>query len=291
LEGGRGGGGGSRGFGVDELARRLGLDAGRLSACPVRYRAFEIPKRSGGLRRIDAPEDELKQVQIAILRRLLARLRVHPSAIGFERGHSIVSNATFHARQAVIIRMDLCEFFHSTRAARIESYFAAIGWNAEASRLLTRLVTHEGSLPQGAPTSPRLSNLVNCRMDARLSAAADRSRARYSRYADDLTFSLEADDGRAVQTLIRSAGLIAAAEGYRLHRRRKLHVRRRHQRQLVTGLVVNHVVQLPRETRRRLRAVEHRIRTGGEASLSPAQLAGWNALQHMIDAQRNPETR
>jgi len=66
-----------------------------------------------------------------------------------------------------------------------------------------------------------------------------------------------------------------------------LHIRRRHQRQLVAGLVVNDGVGLPRETRRRLRAVKHRLATDGRASLTEGQLAGWKALQHMIETQRN----
>jgi RNA-directed DNA polymerase len=81
---------------------------------------------------------------------------------------------------------------------------------------------------------------------------------------------------------------IAAAEGYRLHGRKKLNVRRRHQQQRVTGLVVNERVNLPRPTRRWLRAVEHRIRTGKPATLTPEQLAGWRALQQMIAAQGGP---
>jgi hypothetical protein len=109
--------------------------------------------------------------------------------------------------------------------------------------------------------------------------------ANYSRYADDITLSFAVDDRKRIQYLIRFARRAAGDKGYRV-RRKKLHIRRRHQQQRVTGLVVNARVQLPRATRRWLRAVEHHLRTGRQATLTPAQLAGWRALQQMIATQR-----
>src|SRR5262249_31741579 len=148
-------------YGVPELARRLGMTEDEVRAVKLAYREFTIPKRGDGLRRIRAPEPPLKQIQRRILRRLLGRLRCHPAAMGFERGRSIVTNALPHRGNAVVLRMDLNEFFESTTAERVQTYFAEIGWDEEASRLLTDLCTNNGALPQGAPTSPKLSNLVN----------------------------------------------------------------------------------------------------------------------------------
>src|SRR5262245_22800337 len=295
-----------RGHGVAELARRLGLAEEELRAVEPVYRLFTLPKRSGGTRQILAPDDRLKEVQRRILRRLLRRLRCHPAAAGFERGWSIVTNALPHAGKPVVVRLDLKNFFPSTRAHRVRKYFRKIGWNREAAWLLARLCTHQGGLPQGAPTSPRLSNLVNCRLDARLAGLAaysgprhyrnprtgERIRATenrigvtYTRYADDLTFSFDADDAKAIHDLIWRVRRIVAQEGYELHLRKKFQIRRRHQRQVVTGLVVNDRVDLPRTTRRWLRAVEHRLARSGRATLTPAQLAGWRSLQQMIAAQ------
>jgi RNA-directed DNA polymerase len=107
----------------------------------------------------------------------------------------------------------------------------------------------------------------------------------YTRYADDFTFSLQQDDRAAIHKLIRDTKRIVADSGYELHQGRKLRIRRRHQRQLVTGLVVNSAVNLPRRLRHRLRAVEHHLATGRPATLTPAQLAGWHALRRMITAQ------
>lgn len=290
-------------FCIDDLATRLGMQVSSLRLVRTSYNTFNLPKRSGGTRTICAPNDELKRIQRHILRRLLRRLRAHPCAMGFERGRSIADNARTHANANVVIRMDLKDFFGSTPAARVHSYFRFIGYDAESADLLTKLCTHNGSLPQGAPTSPRLSNLVNYRLDARLAALAASRGMAYTRYADDITFSFREQEATASvrqnpktlqryknkaprpNDIIVAAKSILADEGYRLHTRKKLRIARRHQRQLVTGLVVNHTPNLPRTTRRRLRAIEHHLRTGRSATLSQQQLEGWKALQSMIVGQ------
>jgi hypothetical protein len=140
-------------------------------------------------------------------------------------------------------------------------------------------------LPQGAPTSPILSNLVNYGMDARLAGLAKRSGAIYSRYADDIIFSFEKDDRRFIRGVVRRVRRILFANGYIMHGRPKLKWMRRHQPQTVTGLVVNEKVQLPRRIRRWLRAVEHHMKTGRPATLTSQELAGWKAYQQMIERQ------
>jgi len=303
------------GWDIAELARRLGMSSDELLAVKPVYRSFTIPKRKGGQRKIAAPVAMLKHLQKRILHRLLSRLKVHPSVRGFERGQSIVTHARSHANSAVVLHMDIKDFFPSTSAKRVEAYFLAIGWEKGAAAFLTKLCTHEDALPQGAPTSPRLSNLVNHKMDARLAAVAAwlqktaqsfrtpldtpqgaahaalpgaRPAVHYTRYADDLTFSFEADNRAGVQSAIRLTKKILADEGYELHQSKKLRIMRRSDRQLVTGLVVNDGVRLPREVRRRLRAVRHHVKTGKPATLTPVQLAGWESLQKMVAAQANP---
>jgi hypothetical protein len=288
---------------VADLARRLGMEEEKLRQVEPAYQEFLISKRSGGTRTILAPAPPLKAVQRCVLRRLLRRLKCHPAVHGFERGRSIVTNALPHAFHAVLVRMDLKDFFQSTSEDRVRAYFFKIGWNEEATALLLRICTHRGGLPQGAPTSPRLSNLVNARMDARLAAMAtqavtwpglprgdrsnvpDECRAVYTRYADDLTFSFPIADPETIHRVIWFAKETVRAEGYELHMKRKLHIRRAHDRQLVTGLVVNEGVNLPRQVRRRLRAIEHHLRIERPITLSPAQLAGWRAFQAMVARQ------
>lgn len=276
-----------KGHTVEELARRLGMAPDALAAVRPSYTAFHIPKRSGGQRTIHAPSPELKLVQRLVLRRVLGRLRAHAHAVGFERGHSIVTNAKCHVGQPVVAKLDIVDFFANTSAKRIEEYFRFIGWNREAAGLLTELCTHEGGLPQGAPTSPRLSNLVNHGLDAGLAKLAEQSGAMYTRYADDITFSFQRDDRVSNRMLLTLTRQILRDYGYRLHIGRKRRIMRRHQRQEVTGLVVNQKVQLPRCTRRWLRAVKHRIETGADPTLTPGQVRGWLALEHMIATQRD----
>ncbi|HSB09684.1 MAG TPA: reverse transcriptase family protein [Blastocatellia bacterium] len=274
-----------QGLGVDELARRLGLSEDALRNLEISYHQFGTSKRSGGTRIISSPNRELKSIQRRILHRVLKRVPVHPAAVGFERGRSIVTNALPHCGKAIVLKMDVKDFFGSTGAHRVRELFERLGWNRKAAGLLTGLCTYEGALPQGAPTSPRLSNLVNARMDARLAAVTRKLGAAYTRYADDLTFSFAEDRRRECNQMIRISKLVLRDFGYQIHTRKKLQVRRRHQQQIVTGLVVNAAVRLPRHTRRWLRAVEHRQATARPGTLTPAQLEGWRSFQAMVSRQ------
>lgn len=274
---------------IADLAAWLDVPRKELRATPRRYRRFEIRKRSGGMRVIFAPNDRLKAVQRRIHRRLLRKLPVHDAATGFRRGKNIVDNARPHAGRAVVIKLDIIEFFPSTQPARVYGLFNRCGWGRGASRLLTALCTHDDGLPQGAPTSPPLSNLVNFGLDVQLTELAEMFDARYTRYADDMTFSLPADDRFDEKDLLWNARGILRRRGYTVHHRRKLSIRRRHQRQEVTGLVVNERPNLSRETRRRLRAVRHRVATGRTATMTRRQLQGWQSLEQMITSANGDE--
>jgi RNA-directed DNA polymerase len=275
------------GWGLDlaELAERLGVAVNDLRTVEPSYREVHIPKKRGGQRRLLIPAPELKALQRRVLHRLLKKLRAHPAAHGFEPGSSIVTNALRHEGQRVVIKIDLVDFFPSTSAKRLDAYFRRIGWNAEAAAKLTQICTAEGNLPQGAPSSPRLSNLVNYLMDASIARFVAGRKGMYTRYADDITVSFPKDYPRRIRGVIQRVRRIVKKFGYRIHLRGKLQILRPHQQQRVTGLVVNHRVQLPRKLRRWLRAVEHRMKTRGVSTLSANQLAGWRALQAMIKKQ------
>jgi retron-type reverse transcriptase len=267
---------------VRRLARTLGMTVHELTIFQPIYREVFIPKRRGGKRRLLIPDEPTKSLQRRILRRLLTGLHSHWAACGFETCRSIVHAAQPHSGQAVVIKIDIRHFFPSTAAHRVEAYFRRIGWSGEAAALLTRLTTTEGGLPQGAPTSPRLSNLINYYLDVQLGNLAARRSGEYTRYADDITISYPKDYPRHVRGTIQQARRILKSKGYQIHHR-KLRILRQHQRQTVTGLVVNDGVNLPRKTRRWLRAVEHRHRNRHrEPTLSVSQLQGWRALAAMI---------
>ena len=269
------------------------------------YSRFTIPKRRGGTRQIEAPGEKLKALQRRILQRLLNPLPLPPAATGFVPGRSIVDNARPHAGQAVVVNLDLANFFPGITQQRVETVFRGLGWNADASAILGRICTSEGRLPQGAPTSPALSNLVCRRLDWRLAALAHKCRGQYTLYADDITLSLPGlgsnrrlrprprgakplarpprGPSRRILTLIRA---IIEEEGFQIQMKKRVRVQRAHQRQTATGLVVNQRVNLPRATRRLMRAMQHRRRLSTLDAAGLARLRGLEGLQAMVDKQR-----
>lgn len=274
------------------LHKHGNVPTGRLAAClevtkselrqiPVHYRTFVTKKRTKGHRRISIPNPALKRIQRRIHARFLRRCRCHQAVHGFVTGRSIVSNASVHVGRSVVMRIDIKEFFPSTSKSRVHNYFLGSGWDAEAANLLCKLCTLDDGLPQGAPTSPSLSNLVNYRMDARIEGLCKKHNVAYTRYADDVTLSLPADNADLISTLLLHVGLIFRDCGYAPNVW-KTRVMRRHQQQNVTGLVVNDFVQLPRKTRRWLRAVKHHMDTDRCATIERSQYEGWAALQKMI---------
>ncbi|MEZ6123123.1 MAG: reverse transcriptase family protein [Planctomycetaceae bacterium] len=269
-----------------ELCRRLQLPLETLQQHAPVYQTVLIPKAAGGHRRLEIPDEATRKLQRTILRRLLGSLSAHPCACGFERDTSIVDAAVPHVGRAAVVKMDIRRFFESTTSERVFSWFQSIGWDSEAATLLVTLTTCDGHLPQGAPTSPRLSNLVNAKLDETLLSLARRHRGVYTRYADDITMSFPFHRGRRLRGIAQAVRRQLRHYGYAMHGGAKLRFRRRHERQQVLGLVVNSRVNLPREMRRKLRSVRHHLETGRPATMTPQQLQGWEALQLMIATQR-----
>jgi RNA-directed DNA polymerase len=259
------------------LATRLGATPRDIARVDRSYRVIWLAKPRGGRRRVLVPNDELKTLQRRVNARILSRLRAHPAVHSYRHDSSHVAHAAVHVRSDVIVKFDLQRFFDSVKADRAEEYFRKIGYTSRAARCLVELTFAGGRLPQGAPTSPALSNVLNYRMDARLDAVAALQGARYSRYSDDLVFSwpmLDVPNADVnIGWLFRTVGQIVASEGYLLNRS-KTKVMRRGTRQIVGGIVVNERPALPREVRRRLRAMSHYRNLGRELSISPESLDG-----------------
>ena len=157
------------------------------------YRPAVVPKPNGGERRLLVPSPDLKMLQRRLLDGHLGKLLVHWAATAFRRYSSAVLNAKQHAGNQFVATVDLRDFFASTRAARINAYFRQQGWRGQELATLMRLCVFRGGLPQGAPTSPCLSNLVNFPLDDRLVKLCRHSGATYTRYGDDMTFSWAAE--------------------------------------------------------------------------------------------------
>ncbi len=269
-----------------DLAAQMGITLSSLrwltyhrrGATVVHYHRFEISKKTGGVRCISAPKAALARAQRWVLDSILARLEVEPQAHGFVPGRSIVSNATPHAAKAVVVNLDVKEFFPSVTFRRVKGLFQALGYSEHVATVLALLCTEpprvqaevdgkvyyvalgQRVLPQGACTSPALTNALCRRLDRRLSALAARHGYAYTRYADDLTFS--GDNGRAVGRLLRSVRSIVQAEGFTEHPR-KTRVMRRANRQEVTGVTVNARPKVSRKEVRLLRAILHNAARDG----------------------------
>ena len=240
------------------------------------YHHYELPKKSGGSRTVSVPNPILKRAQKAILLRLLDGLDAHPAAHGFVKGRSIGSNAAVHVNCSVVSNCDIASCFPSVKWSLVLGSLRRdfeTTLSPAAISLLVDICTMKGGLPIGAPTSPALLNRVLLKTDHILSTAASKRKCHYSRYADDMTFS---GDDNAVALLgvakrtLSQIGLVLDAK--------KTNIYRRGRRQIVTGLVVNDRVSVPRRLRRRMRAAVHAVEQGKAPT--------WHGQEESISALR-----
>ncbi len=277
------------------------------------YRRWHIPKRTGGQRLISAPKPILMGAQKWIALNISERLPVHGAAHGFVRGRSTKTNAEAHAGGKTIIKFDLSDFYPTITTGRVKGLFRKAGYGEQTALLLALLCTEspreemmlrgrkhfvatgDRSLPQGAPTSPSITNALCLRLDARLAGLARTLGLTYTRYADDLTFSSDKDKA-PVGRLSKAVARICTDEGFRVHPY-KTRVMRSGRRQKVTGLVVNALeksspdgaptARVPRKLVRELRAAIHNRENGrpgrGE---SLDVLRGWAAYVYMCDPKK-----
>lgn len=269
------------------------------------YVTFAIPKRSGGERLIMAPKRRLKALQRRLNTLLCAKLPTSEHAHGFRNGRSVRSNAQPHVGKRVLLQLDIREFFPSIHFGRVRGLLLALGYAYPVASVLAALMTEaprqpvavgdtvyfppvgSRACPQGAPTSPQLSNALLLKMDRRLAGLARRRGFDYTRYADDLTFSGE--DIAGAHALRILACRIVEEEGFTINGE-KTRIVRDGSRQLVTGVVVNDVLGLSRQSRRRLRAAIHRCAkqqaTGTADPATLARLEGELAYLFMLNPQQ-----
>ena len=255
------------------------------------YQHFAMQKKSGGTRLISAPMPRLKRLQYWVLDNILQALELTEQAHGFVTGRSIVSNAQPHLAQKVVINMDLKDFFPTVTYPRIKGTFAQLGYNNEVASLLallcseadTQTVEMDGQryylnstsrrLPQGAPTSPALSNVICRTLDKRLQGLATKHGFAYTRYADDLTFS--GTDTAAVPALLYGAKATVTAEGFNVHPD-KTRIMKQGSKQEVTGIVVNQHLSVDNKKLKQFRALLFQIDKDGYGDKSWGN--GYNIL-------------
>jgi RNA-directed DNA polymerase len=271
-----------------DLARAMGITIPQLrwlafhneAATRTHYITFVVPKRNGGERRLAAPHRRLRVCQEWILSHILEKVPLHDAAHGFVTGRSTRTNAEKHVGRDIVLNTDLSDFFPTITFGRVKGAFRSLGYSPAVATILALLCTESprrkvelrgttyqvatGSraLPQGACTSPALSNLVGRRLDKRLTGIASKIGWTYTRYADDLTFSASGEAAGKIGYLLARIRHITQDEGFVVHEK-KTRVQRQSTQQSVTGVVVNRRTGVPRRLARRIRAILHRAQREG----------------------------
>ena len=237
-------------FDLSHLCLLLGVN--REYLCSVinapehHYRHFSIKKRSGGLREITTPHYSLKKIQRWILDNILANVKVHRCAHGFRPNKSIITNVKIHVDQNDLLKIDLKDFFPSIGKNMVVSVFQELGYTKDIAYYLASICCYEGALPQGAPTSPALCNIVSRSMDNRLYKLARKFEFKYTRYADDIGFSgnhIEPVFIGYVNKIINECGFHTNEKKQRLYHSKG--------NKILTGISLsNGEMRLPRKTRR-----------------------------------------
>lgn len=223
------------------------------------YKTYYVSKRNGGKRRIDSPDEFLKKIQKWILEDILYRIPCSNYAKAYVPERSVKDNAKFHRGQKLVLTLDVKDFFPSITENHVFNVFnQSCGYEPSVAVVFTKLCTYNGVLPQGAPTSAYLSNLVMKEFDEALGAYCGTHSIRFTRYADDMTFSGDFDIAALlyfVDQQLKLVGLTRHPE--------KLKVMRQHDCQKTTGIVVNTTQQVPRKYRMKIRQEVHYIKKYG----------------------------
>lgn len=241
------------------------------------YEQVQIPKKGGGSRTLFVPDNLLKKVQKNILRHILDGRSLPYSASAYHKGASTVSGAAVHTAKPLVLKLDIEDFFGSiTFPMVLKSAFPSQYFPPSVGVLLTSLCCRRDCLPQGAPTSPAISNLVMRPFDEYMECWCGERGITYTRYCDDMTFSGDFDPEpvkRKVYGYLRAMGFEP--------NKKKTRALCQGKRQVVTGIVVNQKTQVPLHYRRALRQELYYCRKFGVEE----HLKRTGALQEYPDGQ------
>lgn len=238
------------------------------------YSHFLIPKRSGGFRKIDAPNARLLFLQRKILEVFVKMYKPRYPVHGFVKHRSAITNAQEHLKRKHILNIDLKDFFPSISQNRVSGLLSALGIPLEVRSALLAICCVDDRIPQGSPTSPIISNMISLRLDRRLMSFCKTRRIRFSRYADDLTFSLYSSPHQLFETGVPSPGRLKSAQiskelnsiifenGFAPNEN-KIWYSGPSSRKEVTGLIVSDFVNVPRRFVRTVRAIIFDIEKNG----------------------------
>lgn len=255
----------------DDIARLLEVTTSQLNfhlyVLPPqkRYKVFEVAKKSGGVRQILAPVSPLKIIQKKLKQVLESVYQPKPSVHGFISERSIVTNARLHKKRRYVLNIDLKDFFPSIHFGRVRGMFMGNPYhlNSQVATVLAQVCCYNAMLPQGAPTSPIISNMICARLDAKLQQLAKQHQCIYSRYADDITFSTNRSKFPSALAYLSELGQVELGDelssiiednGFQINPK-KTRLQVRQQRQEVTGLIVNRYPNVQRRWIKQIRAI------------------------------------
>lgn len=247
---------------VYDLAALLNYDVAilRIITTNIRlyYDKYYIEKSNGKLREISAPHATLLEIQQWILINILEKCQISSYAKAYKKGTRLTSNAKYHCNQPTVVTMDILDFFPSVKQDDVFSIFSQMGYCPEVCLMLSKLCCLNNALPQGAPTSPYLSNLRLFGFDFEVAQYIRKRSLHYTRYADDITISGKMDPHHVIHDI---SGLLYK-HGFTLNKE-KTRIANRNARQEVTGIIVNSYMQISRERRMKIRQHLYYIRKFG----------------------------
>ena len=242
------------------------------------YRDFEILKKNGKKRKISEPLPSLKEIQLWVLENILYKVKISKYAKAYIPKVNIKQNFIFHVRQPLVFTIDIDNFFPSIKQIYVEEIFQSLGYSNLISNLLAKLCCRNESLPQGAPTSPYLSNIYLKPLDSAVFKHCNEKKIRYTRYADDLTFSGKFND-KELYALLR---IEIQKLGLKIHND-KTKVMTPNTRQTVTGIVVNEKPQVSFTKRNKLRQAIYYIKKFGlENHMDRLKIRKQNYVEHLL---------
>ena len=238
---------------LSSLERDLGIQAKTLYAVSnnlsKHYRKVNLPKKSGGCRSLSIPDPPLKTIQKRITDVLLVHMPVSKYAKAYGFGCSTFRNAKPHVNKQVVLKLDILHFFDNIRYTTVKDLVFPEKIYAEPIRiLLTMLCYYKDALPQGAPSSPVITNIILYEFDEQVGQWCKDRKITYTRYCDDMTFSGNFEPAEVIafiQKTLRNRNFLLNEQ--------KIHIQYAGQQQVVTGIVVNEKLSIPANYRRKLR--------------------------------------
>lgn len=242
------------------------------------YREFTISKRNGNPREIYEPLPSLKYIQRWILRNILYKIEISNYAKAYYPKRKFKQNLFWHRNRVKVVTLDIEDFFPSISFTSVEQIFKDLNYSSRLANLFAKLCTKNKELPQGSPTSPALSNIFMIPFDDAISDFCKERVIKYTRYADDLSFSGDFDEEELIQKVkkeLKSLDLSIKKE--------KTKIMTRDQAQIVTGVVVNDKLQVPFKVRNKLRQEMYYIKKyGWTEHVKHKKITQSNYISHLL---------